>query len=114
MHIGVVNAALAATDDELSGVDAHKSASVDRLHSNMTDKPSSPKAETRASASKPARLETAKNNNPAFDTWLEKKLHNMFDAVAAEPLPPDLVKLLEKLDQKTGVADGDADKKGKK
>jgi Anti-sigma factor NepR len=105
MHIGVVNAARAAMDDELSGVETRNRAIVDRLHFDMTEKPPSSKSEPRASASASARLEPAKNNNPAFDTWLEKKLHNMFDAVASEPLPPDLVKLLEKLDQKTGAGD---------
>ncbi len=37
--------------------------------------------------------------NPAFDDWLEKKLHNIFDTVAMEPVPKDLLKLLEKLDE---------------
>ena len=111
MHIGVVNAALAAIDDELSGVETRKYASVERLYPDMNDKPTSPKAEPLAAAPKPARTEPDKNNNPAFDTWLEKKLHNMFDAVAAEPLPPDLVKLLERLDQKTGAGDDDKAKK---
>jgi hypothetical protein len=37
--------------------------------------------------------------NPAFDAWLETKLHAIFDAASVEPLPQDLVKLLDKLDQ---------------
>ncbi|MBY0511276.1 MAG: hypothetical protein K2P94_14130, partial [Rhodospirillaceae bacterium] len=44
--------------------------------------------------------------NPAFDSWLEDKLHNMFDSVAAEPLPQDLLKLLDELDKKTGLGNG--------
>lgn len=63
----------------------------------MNDKPPS-KPQPRAAAPS---AETSSKTNPAFDSWLETKLHKMFDAVASEPLPPDLVKLLEQLDQKT-------------
>ncbi|MCA0201676.1 MAG: hypothetical protein LCH56_12700 [Proteobacteria bacterium] len=37
--------------------------------------------------------------NPAFDSWLETKLHKIFDSVASEPLPQDLVKLLGQIDE---------------
>jgi hypothetical protein len=37
--------------------------------------------------------------NPAFDSWLEGKLNKIFDTASVEPLPQDLVKLLEKIDQ---------------
>src|SRR3954471_11614059 len=37
--------------------------------------------------------------NPAFDSWLEGKLHKIFDTASVEPLPPDLMNLLEKIDQ---------------
>lgn len=37
--------------------------------------------------------------NPAFDSWLETKLHRIFDSVASEPLPQDLMKLLGDIDQ---------------
>jgi hypothetical protein len=30
-----------------------------------------------------------------FDMWLHKQLHAMYDEIAAEPLPDDLVKLIE-------------------
>jgi len=101
MYIAVVNAALAAIDDELCDAELHH-ALVDRPYSAMTNKESS-KAQPRA----PAKDERQKTN-PAFDTWLEGKLHNMFDAVAAEPLPPDLVKLLQRLDEKTKGDDVEA------
>jgi hypothetical protein len=39
-----------------------------------------------------------------FDMWLQKQLHAMYDEIAAEPLPDDLVKLIER----------DAEKKGKR
>lgn len=37
--------------------------------------------------------------NPAFDAWLETKLHKIFDSVASEPLPQDLMKLLDDIEQ---------------
>ncbi|MBB2188871.1 hypothetical protein HLH34_02695 [Gluconacetobacter azotocaptans] len=30
-----------------------------------------------------------------FDLWLRRELHMLFDAVADEPIPPDLVRLVE-------------------
>jgi hypothetical protein len=30
-----------------------------------------------------------------FDTWLRKQLHAMYDEVAKEPLPQDLIKLID-------------------
>ena len=39
-----------------------------------------------------------------FDMWLQKQLHAMYDEIAAEPLPNDLVSLIER----------DADNKGKR
>jgi len=31
-----------------------------------------------------------------FDMWLHKQLHAMYDEVAAEPLPEDLLNLIER------------------
>jgi len=31
-----------------------------------------------------------------FDMWLQKQLHAMYDEIAAEPLPDDLVHLIER------------------
>ena len=39
-----------------------------------------------------------------FDLWLQKQLHAMYDEIAAEPLPDDLVGLIER----------DAEKKDKR
>ena len=36
-----------------------------------------------------------------FDLWLEKQLHAMYDEIAAEPLPDDLVNLIERDANKT-------------
>jgi len=31
-----------------------------------------------------------------FDMWLQKQLHSMYDEIAAEPLPSDLLSLIDK------------------
>ena len=31
----------------------------------------------------------------AFDVWLERGLHKLFDDVAGEPIPPELLQLIE-------------------
>ena len=31
-----------------------------------------------------------------FDMWLQKQLHSMYDEIAAEPLPADLLNLIDK------------------
>jgi hypothetical protein len=31
----------------------------------------------------------------AFDIWLDRDLHRMFDKVAAEPIPDELLRLIE-------------------
>lgn len=31
----------------------------------------------------------------AFDIWLHRGLHQMFDDVAKEPIPPELLRLIE-------------------
>lgn len=37
--------------------------------------------------------------NP-FDRWIHQKLHGVFDAIAQEPLPPELLKLVRDLEAK--------------
>jgi Anti-sigma factor NepR len=36
-----------------------------------------------------------------FDMWLQKQLHAMYDEIASEPLPDDLLKLIDKDAAKT-------------
>ncbi len=36
-----------------------------------------------------------KSGDQAFDTWLKQGLHKIFDDVAREPIPVDLLKLIE-------------------
>jgi hypothetical protein len=43
-------------------------------------------------------------NERPFDLWLQKQLHAMYDEIASEPLPNDLL----------GLIDSDAAKTGKK
>lgn len=31
----------------------------------------------------------------AFDLWLNQRLHQLYDSVAQEPLPPELLQLIE-------------------
>jgi hypothetical protein len=57
---------------------------------------------SRADASARSKKVKAPVERP-FDMWLQKQLHAMYDEIAAEPLPNDLVKLIER----------DAEKKGK-
>ena len=38
--------------------------------------------------------------NLPFDTWLERRLKDMFDAAASEPIPKDLLDLVEKIAEK--------------
>ena len=42
-----------------------------------------------------ARTKPRANARP-FDLWLHKQLHAMYDEIASEPLPDDLVNLIEK------------------
>ena len=37
-----------------------------------------------------------------FDLWLQKQLHAMYDEITAEPLPDDLIKLIERDAQTKG------------
>jgi hypothetical protein len=30
-----------------------------------------------------------------FDVWLQRGLHQLYDSVAAEPIPPELLQLIE-------------------
>jgi hypothetical protein len=46
---------------------------------------------------KPAPKPPGKNakTEAAFDLWLQRGLHQMFDSVANEPIPEDLLRLIE-------------------
>ena len=47
---------------------------------------------------RPKKLPSAKapaQPSAAFDIWLQRGLHQMFDDVASEPIPEELLKLIE-------------------
>jgi hypothetical protein len=54
--------------------------------------------------------QTARNNGPgrraapdvAFGLWLERGLHKMYDGIAGEPIPPELLELIERDRKKDG------------
>jgi hypothetical protein len=48
----------------------------------------------KGSASSSRRRREAKPE-AAFDIWLDRDLHRMFDKVAAEPIPDELLRLIE-------------------
>lgn len=53
------------------------------------DKPEGARAEVSARAQ-------PRGNDRPFDMWLHKQLHAMYDEIASEPLPDDLLNLIEK------------------
>jgi hypothetical protein len=56
---------------------------------NNDDKPEDGRAGVSA-RSKP------RGNDRPFDMWLHKQLHAMYDEIASEPLPDDLLNLIDK------------------
>jgi hypothetical protein len=50
----------------------------------------------RIKSSPASRLQPAPHKQ-VFDRWLEGRLHQMFDSVVGEELPPDLLTLLERM-----------------
>jgi hypothetical protein len=52
-------------------------------------------------AAKSAKPGGERATSAAFDTWLERKLHEMFDSVTVEPIPDDLLKVIAELDKQT-------------
>lgn len=50
--------------------------------------------ESGGAGDKPARR-GEKGGDEAFDIWLQRGLHQLYDSVAKEPIPDDLLKLIE-------------------
>jgi len=46
------------------------------------------------------RPEVSGMNRQAFDAWLDRQLREMYEAVTAEPVPDDLLAMLNKPTQK--------------
>lgn len=54
-----------------------------------------------AEGAPPMPPETGRNRkasvpNAGFDAWLRRGLHELFDDVAREPIPPELLRLIER------------------
>ena len=60
------------------------------------------KAGTKAGDGKPGRVNKVSAERP-FDMWLQKQLHAMYDEIASEPRPHDLLNLI---DHDAAAADG--------
>ena len=43
----------------------------------------------------PPTPQQSKPSDAAFDVWLNRGLHKLFDDVASEPIPEELLKLIE-------------------
>ena len=65
------------------------SASGEHVMATNDDKPDAGRA------GGPARSKPRSNDRP-FDMWLHKQLHAMYDEIASEPLPDDLLNLIDK------------------
>ena len=55
-----------------------------------------PKAKDPSSAPpEPIPAKKGKKSEAAFDVWLQRGLHEIYDKVASEPIPEELLKLIE-------------------
>lgn len=75
-------------------------------------RPASPrsKAGQKAGDGKSGRAAKASVERP-FDMWLQKQLHAMYDEIASEPLPNDLLNLIDHDAAKAGGKGGSGGKK---
>ena len=48
----------------------------------------------------PAPPTQSRHSDAAFDIWLNRGLHKMFDDVASEPIPEELLKLIQEDEKK--------------
>jgi len=62
--------------------------------SDTPQKPGKPPLDMAADGKTPSR---GRRSSPdaAFDLWLQRGLHTLFDDVAKEPIPPELLALIE-------------------
>ena len=68
------------------------------------------KAGPKAGDAKSGRVNKVSAERP-FDMWLQKQLHAMYDEIASEALPNDLLKMI---DHDAAAADGGKDSSGGK
>lgn len=91
----------ASSKEKAAGAQDEKDAQGDKLGADPADVAAIEQAAlSRVAGGRSGKREVATMKlNPAFDSWLESKLNKIFDTASTEPLPQDLVKLLEKIDQ---------------
>lgn len=67
-------------------------------------------------AGETARPSMKASDERPFDLWLQKQLHAMYDEIASEPLPTDLLKLIDRDATKTAapINGDDAEPRSKK
>jgi len=61
--------------------------------------------------SETARAKVKNSGERPFDLWLQKQLHAMYDEIASEPLPTDLLGLIETDAEKKDKPPGSSGKK---
>jgi hypothetical protein len=61
--------------------------------------------------SETARTKVKNTGERPFDLWLQKQLHAMYDEIASEPLPTDLLGLIETDAEKKDKPPGSSGKK---
>ncbi len=62
-------------------------------------------------AGETARAKMKASTERPFDVWLQKQLHAMYDEIASEPLPSDLLNLIESDAENKGKPPGSSGKK---
>jgi hypothetical protein len=62
-------------------------------------------------AGETARAKMKASTERPFDVWLQKQLHAMYDEIAGEPLPSDLLNLIEVDAERKGKPPGSSGKK---
>jgi len=62
-------------------------------------------------AGETARTRMKASTERPFDTWLQKQLHAMYDEITSEPLPADLLQLIENDAEKKRKRPGSSRKK---
>ena len=92
---------------------SEESAECDSFRSQGTmadeDKPLRNKAKSKAGEPTRTKMKAESPTPRPFDMWLHKQLHAMYDEIAAEPLPDDLLGLIDK-DKKENGGGGTPDK----
>ena len=66
-----------------------------RSQRNMANDDKPHRRSSKAGQTPRAKMKAIPSEPRPFDRWLQKQLHAMYDEIASEPLPDDLVGLIE-------------------